>query len=211
MATTLERIEDLEKSVKILSEQIGMLKNTSASNESDKMAAQLNELANLANNRSLSLEVSLTELAKTMTAIAAELTEHGVISSKGIMDRIIKMNQDEDDKELNNLIDSKILTQSSEVKPYSFVITSHTVVNINEPEQSQMVMERRLLRLPTPLVSDKLKEDLIGRKVGDQIQINKEQDGHVHVLTIKEIYDLNEQELIRKGEEQLNVSEDLQK
>jgi hypothetical protein len=200
--TTLERIEQLEKDLKIAKDQIAALQlNADAkSAEAGHENGSIRQVAELANSRSLSLEISLAELAKTLTALAAVLAEKKLIESQEIMDRIIKMNQDEDEREINGLLKQKLLLKSDQVKPHSFVVASHTIVDLANPASSKLVMEKRLLRLPTPLVSNQLREDLVGRKVGDQVQINKSDDGKVHVLTIKEIYDLNEREVVQLGE-----------
>ena len=209
MASTLERIEYLEKSLKSLSEQVELFKTTSTGVSSNFKISQAAELASLSNNRSLSLEVSLTELAKTVTAIAGELTEKNIVTGKDIMNRILKINESEDNSEIENLVSRGILLVSDEIKPHSFTVVSHTIINTDNPEESEMVMERRLLRLPTPLVSESLKQDLLGRKIGDQVQVHKDQNGQIHILTIKEVYDLNEKELVQKGEEILNGSKNL--
>lgn len=210
MATTLERIEDAEKQLKSLGVAVSalqMAKDVSGIAQ-EQEDGNTKAVAQLANNRSLSLEISLTELAKTITALTACLIEAKVVTGQAIMDRIIKMNQDEDMKEIDNLVESKLLIKSNEVKPHSFVIASHTIVDLKNPESSKLVMEKRVLRLPTSLVSEQLRKDLTGRKVGDQVQVNKTDDGKVHVLTVKEIYDLNEKEVVQMGEAALHDQEE---
>lgn len=200
--STLERIEQLEKELNAAKTQLAALQlaaetqNATAGHED----GNTRQVAELANSRSLALEVSLTELAKTVTALAAVLADSKLIDSQAVMDRIIKMNQDEDEREIKNLVERKLLIKSDQVKPHSFVVASHTIVNLTDPGSSKLVMEKRLLRLPTPLVSNQLRADMIGRKVGDQVQINKSDDGKVHVLTVKEIFDLNEKEVVQLGE-----------
>lgn len=199
---TLERIEEIEKNLKAATAQLAALQTAiDAKSAADQHAdGSTRQIAELANSRSLSLQVSLAELAKTVTALAAVLTEAKLIDSQSVMDRIIKINQEEDEREIQTLVEQKILTKSDQVKPHSFVVVSHTIVNLADPSSSKLVMEKRVLRLPTPLVSNQLRDDMVGRKVGDQIQINKSDDGKVHVLTVKEIYDLNDQEVVQPGE-----------
>lgn len=199
---TLERIEEIEKNLKAATTQLAALQMAiDVKSAGDQHAdGGTRQIAELANSRSLSLEVSLTELAKTVTALAAVLTEAKLIDSQSVMDRIIKMNQEEDEREIQNLVKQRILVKSDQVKPHSFVVASHTIVNLADPSSSKLVMEKRVLRLPTPLVSNQLRADMVGRKVGDQVQINKSDDGKVHVLTVKEIYDLNEKEVVQLGE-----------
>lgn len=183
MASTLERLEEAEKSIKTLLEKVGTLDQKAI----DEGIGHAKELAELAAQRMLGVEQAAAALGKTLTALTKTLVVKKVLTGDEIMSHIQKIDDDGDRDKITQLLQMKAIEKTTSVGPEDLVVTAQNFISLTDPNQSKSIREYCLIELPQPTIHPTLRKDLTSRKIGDTIQAGKNEKG-VYTLTVREIY-----------------------
>lgn len=173
MATALERIETLEKQ---LQEQTARL-------------AGAQQFAERALSMAMNTETATGVLGKTLTASILLLKEKGVLSDREILARMQKMDEDEDRRQIADLLSKKILTVKDTVDAGCLVTIKHILIPAQDPKPIS-IASYRMLELPASDMPPAIRNALIGLKVGETGKVT-DQNGD-NLFTLIEIYGIAE-------------------
>jgi hypothetical protein len=173
--TTLERIEKIEQEVKTLAGVLGSLSGLQQNKElltkmEDSINGQMQQIHNFNQiivQRQMSLEQTLTSLAKTLSCTVDELESNSVISGQSVMTRIRKMDENSEKRRIEQMIQLQVIKESNTVTPESIVVVSQKV---SDGSKEEVVSEYRVLELPSHLTPQEVKEALVGKSTGDVLE-----------------------------------------
>lgn len=171
--TATQRIQQLEQQIGTLNQHISFLAN---------QAEQLKK----------GFENSVTVLSKKMDAVV-QAGSKGQISKESVED-IMK---DERVKELKNLIDSMVEQGVLELKDKDQLSDNKTFLVGQQVDDSGNVVNPRLQFYIDSIQSEEVKDKLIGRSVGDILELEKDQPK----LEITELYSIKEVDTDKEYEE----------
>lgn len=173
--STLEKIERLEK-------EVAELKVTTANN-------QQQQLLELVAQKQLALEASLSSLVKTVHGLVSTLQTKNIISGKDIMASILALDEQNDRERINGALESGVIKEVETVSSNSIVVTSQSKMSLSQPENNDELTSFFVLEMNSPSIPKQIKDDLNGRKVGDTIPLDKNEDSVV-MASVKAIYEL---------------------
>lgn len=186
-ASTLERLENVEKAVEQLQKQSAAIVQAvmSQSNSLEANSAQV-----------MSLNRSIISLGKTMTAMVKELSANGQINEDSVMARIRSMEDDNQKAEIEAMLKEKLIKEDESVTENSLVIVSQDLLDMSTGKVTT-VAEYMKIEMPSPYVNQSVKADLLGKKKGDRIEVNASET-EKYIVTVKKVYTVAEGE--RAGE-----------
>jgi hypothetical protein len=171
--SALERIEDLEKQV----QQVG-------ANSAGSYALAESGLQKL-----ISLEQSYAALAKTLHALISSLKESGHVSDEKVMAGIRKLDDDQAQENIARAVEAGVLKRTETLDADSIAITKTIVIYKDKPVPIT-VSNYQITQIPAPETSPRLRQELIGKKVGDTVKVSTEQFEALYVVV--EAYGLAE-------------------
>lgn len=193
--TTLERLEKIEQEVKAIATVIGSMSGLHQNKEvitkiEQSVNSQMQQIHNFNQilvQRQMSLEQTLTSLAKTISCTVDELERNNLISGQAVMARIRKMDENSERKRMEQMVQLQVIKEANVVTPESIVVVSQKVSNGTEEE---VVSEYRVLELPSQLTSQEIKDALVGKQVGETLE---SKDGNDTLYTtIEKVFELNQ-------------------
>lgn len=172
----LARLENLEKELKSLKESL---------------VTGLQGAQHTA-ERLLSTEQSMSALARTFAAVVKSLESKGYIKDSDVMDLM----HQQDDKEARESVDEMLaggyIVASEKADENSLVVVEHDILDMST-STTKRVSAYRKVELPSPVTPLKLKNDLLGRKVGDKFEApTKEGSSEIAIITVIGVYNLAE-------------------
>jgi hypothetical protein len=185
--STHERIENNEKEIESLKEQINGLQGLT-----EMVRKSLSDLGNsmitLAEQNRDANE-SLASLAKTVSALGDVLVNKNVLTGMELMNQ----KQANDDKNEKRLVDSlleagAIYADKNPINPESLIVVSRTDLDANDPSRSALVSSYLIVDLTAAMTRKQLVQDLLGRTVGDSVTYKNDGDSVYSVLNIIEVY-----------------------
>lgn len=192
---TMQRINDMEQKIGQLLGWFGQLQQNSA---------QAQQGLEYVIQKAMAVEQSYASIAKTITALVAELVEEKVVDDHKILDRIRKMDEKAEKDRIQAMLEQKVIKPAEEVGDMSLVAIKQVIIETSEEKGKREVPvgDYRLIEVGAPYTPEATREKLKGLKTGCTVEVNKEEkDGVTSVLnaTVLEIYNLVEGE--RQGEE----------
>jgi len=183
--TTMERIDRMEQDVN----QLKML---------FMQAQQANEFLM---QKATAVEQSYASLAKTVTALVAELVDKNVVDDHAVMSRIRDIDEKAERERVQAMLKEKIIKTSEEIGENSLVAIKQAVVETDTEKgtREKLVANYRLIEMGAQFSIPEVKERLKGLRVGNTIEVNREEkDGVVSILnaTVLEIYDIAQGERV---------------
>lgn len=172
--STLERIENLEKGLSEIGSNMNFI------------IQQLGSTMQQAG----AVEQTALSLGKTLTAVVKVLVAKETLTSREVLDEIIKIDESSDRDELAQMRSSGVIVPVEQVSENSVVVAAHTL--IEKDGSTRMLSNFNLVRMFHPFVPEQLKKDLLGRKVSDTLPMSRD-SGDTTILTVLEIYDPNPQ------------------
>jgi hypothetical protein len=190
--TTLERLEKLEQELKMLTTVLASVPKMQGTTGDVKLIETMNlqlqqvhSFNQLIVQRQMSLEQTLTSLAKTISCTVDELESKQVISGNDVMVRLRKLDENAERNRIQQMIQLKLIKPASFVTEESIIVLSQKVVR---GEQEEIVAEYRVIELPAKLTPKELIADFVGKVVGDVLEQTHEQE--TLISKIENIYDI---------------------
>lgn len=177
MSSILERIEKLEESMSQV-----VAKVTSP----DPMVQMLS-------NKTLGIEQSVTSMGKTLSAVAEELTEIGVMNGTSVMARLRRAEDETSRNNVKGLLQEKVIEVAEKVDGASLVAVEQKIINIDSGEVT-VLAEYNLISMNSPVTDPAWRTSLIGKKVAETVK-GITDGSEEEILTIKEIYKISEREV----------------
>jgi hypothetical protein len=138
--------------------------------------------------RILGFEQASASLGKIVSALTKVLIDTGVTTDSQIYKAILKVEEEQDRREVEVLLSHNVVEAVDTVSEKSVVVVSQEVVG--EPESK---IDYRLHKIMDGSAPEAFVQDILGRKVGETLQINMAED-KVLLVVVKEIYSLKEVE-----------------
>ena len=177
MSSTLERIQQLEES---LSKVVAKITSP------DPMTQMLS-------NKVLGIEQSVTSMGKTLSAVAEELTETGVMNGTSVMARLRRAEDESSRNNVKGLLSEKVIETAEEVDGASLVAVEQKIINTSTGDVT-ILAEYNLISMNSPATDPAWKTSLIGKKAGETVK-GLADGSEEEILTIKEIYKISEKEV----------------
>ena len=189
MSTTLERLENAEKTVAQLQASVAMLQGE---------AAKLNNALNQQGNNTMQylqfilqkispVEQSLMALSKVSDALVNELVRKSLVSNEDLETQMRLQNENEDKKRI------KTLLEAGSVKSQEAADDSSLVVFAQETEDAgkkKTVGEYRIIELGAKDVPQDIRDVFAGKKAGEQFNLPIEGSDMKNTITVLEVYGL---------------------
>ncbi len=203
--TTIERLENAEKTIAEFSKGLELIVSLTGQitqleqnlNHAGQMIGGLEDALKSAGNMIMTLvdtdgdtNHSIAALAKTVGAMAEILESKGILTGQDLQ----KKKQESEDREERRLVETLIEMGSIEksatpVTPDSLVILTRTELSTSKPNDSFLMSEFLMVDLSSPVTTPDLKQDLIGKNIGETVSYAKDKNaGLFTVLTVKEVY-----------------------
>jgi hypothetical protein len=175
--SALERLERLEKDFDAIKQ------NLFAVAQSSELTAQ----------RLLGVEHSAAAMGKMMGAITKQLKAKGLLDDAAVMDQI-RADDDEAAKErVESMVKEGFIAPVETVNETSLVIVSHDILD-QKTSVTKHMSSYRSIEMPSPGVTQKVKQDLINRKVGDKFETETGDKTQTAIVTVLAIYNLVERQ-----------------
>jgi len=176
----LERLESLEAELGTTKERIGQFE------QSFSFLAQ----------RLMSMEQTIASVAKTMAALITELEEAKVITDKGVMSKIRKMDDEASQGRVTELVKANIIKSTETVDATSLVVVTQHILELNG--NLEEISGYRIVEMPGQNTPEEVRQDFLGKKIGDKVEMPSGSTDRTVIVTVKEIYNVVEGE--RQGE-----------
>ena len=193
--STLERLEQVEKQILEANQKLngleGLLQNTKGS------LAQLGQMMITVAEQNQNTEEALANLAKTVSAIGDILVKKDVMNGMELLKQK-QLNEDKEERRLiKALLESETIVPSKDpITPESMVVVSRTDLDAADPLRSDTVSDYLIVDLSSPMTKSTLRQDLVGRQVGDSVSYKKEGESVYSVLSVKETYSVKRLETL---------------
>jgi hypothetical protein len=137
--------------------------------------------------RVLGFEQASASLGKIVSALTKVLIESGVTTDQQIYKAILKVEEEQDRREVEMALKHDYVEAAEVVTDSSIVVVSQEVVG--EPDSK---LDYRLYKLMDGSAPTTFIQDIMGRKIGETLMINMAEE-KVLSLIVKEIYTLKQQ------------------
>lgn len=207
MNSTLQRIENLEKTVAKLEGQLATIlalstrvpnleqtlnvvnKNSqSLIDQANRKFAQQDSMIQTVANQNVSLEQSVLKMGQIFTALSETLIDAKVVTSESVTSRLTQIQDDAERERIKNMLTYKAITTAEAVSNTSIVVANESVQAKKEGEEAtvKQLSSYRVLEMGSQYNDPKIVEQFVGKKAGDVVTV--EVDSGTVSLEIKEIY-----------------------
>lgn len=214
MASTLERIDQLEKKLASMAGFIELAAQTNA--QQPKLLQELGSVrgyaieiakqlkntvdqfnkaltnnmsfAQLGVNRTLAVEQSLASLAKMSQALVTELSETKVINNEKVMERIRKIDETNERSRVEEMKKAGAIASATKITATSLVVvTEHVKV---DGEEKKLAREYSACELTNNEIPNEIRQALTDKQVGDEVEIKDDKHKETLYFKVLEIYEM---------------------
>ena len=175
MSTTLERIEDSEKTVASLLAQVALL-NQELSSLKTSVEQQNNNTMQYFQFILQSLQKTeqtrdtLDSLSKMFNALVNELVDTKTVNGPSVMTRVRIREEEKERARVADLVKGGTLVEYETTGPVSVIAFSH---NLTRGADVTVVAEFGLMELSSKEMPDNIRALFVGKKVGDVVEVEE--------------------------------------
>lgn len=186
--STLEKVSAMGESIVKIEKAMGGMQAAITS---------INENSMYGTEKALGVEASLASVVKLLKAIMEELVANDIVKNDNVYTRMRKDDEEADRAKIESMKKAKMLEVKESVGETSLTAIKSTLVNTKDGT-IKILSDYMSLDLAIMPPTDIVKQGLVGKKIGESIELGETDDGSKILYTVQEIYELKPQNI--KGE-----------